>query len=485
MDRSFLKHAATYGLATLLVQAGGFVLLPLYLRCLSEADNGVLELVGRLAETVGTLLLLGGFRQALFTFYQQAGEELERRRVVTTAYLLIATAALIGALIFGVLTPWLSSDEVPAWLLYLAVAGILLEPFSLLPLTLIQARIESATYTLVVVAQFVVRVGLCFVLIRLLNWGVAGALSATALVGLGFGLLLSGRELARGIAWPSWLHVREMLAFALPLLPGGLCFFVLHNGDRFVLRGWATLAEIGIYAVGYKLAMIARLTSLVPFYMVWSSRMYAVAKENDAPRIFGQVFTRVMAAYLFAGLAVCLFAQELLTLLGGARWSVAAAVVPPIVLACGLQAAATLMDAAFFLRRRTSLKLAVTVYATLAMLLCYAVFIPWLGIHGAALATVLGFAVLLITTWSATQRIFYVDYEWRRLAGLFTLAIVLLALGWGFPLSVWGIVAKSVLLLCGPLAAWLLNLVTAEEKLLLRHLVSAALPSHASIQSTV
>jgi hypothetical protein len=85
MDKSFFKHAAVYALANLLIQGGGFVLLPIYLRCLTPADYGVLEAVGRVAESVGTCPLFGGFRQALHTFSQQAGGEAERRRVVGTA----------------------------------------------------------------------------------------------------------------------------------------------------------------------------------------------------------------------------------------------------------------------------------------------------------------------------------------------------------------------------------------------------------------
>ncbi len=90
-SQSFLKHAAVYGLASMLTQAAGFVLLPLYTRYLSPADYGVLEILGRIAETAATVLLFGGFRQALFTFYQQASDEKERRRVVSAAFLLAAS----------------------------------------------------------------------------------------------------------------------------------------------------------------------------------------------------------------------------------------------------------------------------------------------------------------------------------------------------------------------------------------------------------
>ena len=263
MDRTFLRHAAIYGLGTLLIHAGSLVLLPIYLRCLSPAEYGILEVVNRLAETVGTCLLFGGFKQALFTFYQQATTDIERRRVVTATYTLVLAAGGVGLVALLLLGPSLDSmlfsDAVgvdhPRLLLTLAVVSILIEPFCLMPLALIQARVESAVYASVVVAQFLFRIGLCIFLVRVMHWGALGALSATALTGVVFGTTLSLRELGRGIAWPSWKQLHDMVNFALPLLLGGLCFFVLHNGDRlFFLRHGVALEEIGTYSLGYKLA---------------------------------------------------------------------------------------------------------------------------------------------------------------------------------------------------------------------------------------
>src|SRR5262249_12968662 len=153
---------------------------------------------------------------------------------------------------------------------------------------------------------FLVRVGLSIFLVRVLGWGVAGALTATALTGALFGLCLTARELARGPAWPDMSHVRGLLSFALPMLPGGLCFFVLHHGDRFFLLRSASAADVGMYALGYKLAMVVAVFSLNPLYMVWSSRMYAVARTAEAPEVFGRAFMRILAAYLFVGLGLCL-----------------------------------------------------------------------------------------------------------------------------------------------------------------------------------
>jgi O-antigen/teichoic acid export membrane protein len=471
-----------YGLAGLLMQAAGLVLLPINLRCLGPGDYGVLEVVGRLAETIGTCLLFGGFRQALMTFYQQAPDELGRRRVVTATFVLIGGVCAVGGAVTLLLSPWLgawlagSTHHAPLapGLVRLAVLAILLEPFTLIPLALLQARVQSLTYVMVIVVQFVVRVGLCILLVRVLEWGVTGALTGTALTGALFGLVLSARELKQSAGTFDLGLLRSLVLFALPMLPGGLCFFLLHHGDRFFLLHFTSTAEVGMYAVGYKLGMIVAVFSINPLYMVWSAQMYGVAATPQAAEVFGQVFRRILSAYLLVGLGVCLFAGELVALLGGEAYAKAAWFVPPVVLACFCQAAASLMDAGLYVKHRTGLKLGVTVSTAAVMLALYAALIPVWGGKGAALATLGGFAFLAGGTFVVSQRVFPVCYPWGRLAGLVSLAGTLWLASLEVPAGAWGIAARGVLFLAAPTLAWALGLIPPEEKQAARDMLLAA-----------
>src|SRR5262249_9756139 len=150
------------------------------------------------------------------------------------------------------------------------------------------------------------------------------------------------------------------------------------------------------------------------------------------------------------------FTEEVLRALGGKEeYESAAAVVAPVVLAGFFQAAATLLGAAFFVRRRTGLKLGGALAATPVILGVYGALIPAWGATGAALATLGGFAFMAVAGHMVTQRIFYVRYEWGRLAGLLALTAGLWLAGAGLPAGGWAAAAKSALLVSAPAAAWL------------------------------
>ena len=246
-----------------------------------------------------------------------------------------------------------------------------------MPLALLQARVESVAFVAVTVSQFVVRVLLCVALIVWLHWGVAGRADG---LGRHFGDLRRrprGARAARAARrWPDRERIVGLLRFALPFLPGGLCFFILQYGDRFFLLHWRGAAEVGVYGLGYKVALAVATFSLGPLYMVWSARMYKAAEEADAPRVFGRMFTRILSAFLLVGLAACLFQDEVVAVLGGAAYAAAAPIVAPVVLAGFFQTAAALMDAGFYVRRRTEMKMCITLAATVVILILYFVLIP-------------------------------------------------------------------------------------------------------------
>ena len=454
----------------MLVQSAGLILLPLYTTYLTREDFGFLEILTRIGETVSTVLVIGGLRLATLSFYQQADSQEEKRQIVTGSLFSILFTCLFGGICtlllirsFPGLVP-LPEKEGAQRLLQLAVLSIAIEPLLLIPQALMQARTESIRYAAVNLVLFIARVSLSIFFVAWLRMDIMGVLLATILsVGIS-GSLLTFREMSFGTVLPTRKQIVGLWSFALPFLPGGLCFFLLHHGDRFWLSSYWGMAEVGIYALGYKLALALNTFALGPVLLVWSPQVYKLANNQDAPRQFGLAFTRMLTLFIFWGMGLCLFRNEVVGILSRPEYAGAASVIIPIVIACLFQTAATLMDSAFYIRRRTDLKLAVTLISTIVMVGLYMLLIPKGGALGAALATLGGFLFLMVSTFFVSQRLFPVDYEYSRLGGILGLAICLFLGVESLPHGIILFWTKWVVWGLFPVILWHAGLISAVEK---------------------
>jgi O-antigen/teichoic acid export membrane protein len=483
---SFLRHAAVYGLGTMLVQAAGFLLIPVYTRCLSPAEYGVMEVLARTAEVVYICLLINGIRQATLAFYNLDTDAASRRRVAGSSVALAALSGVLGAALLVGGARLLAGGAAGApCLVWLAAAGLVCDALLNVPLALTQARVESGTYLLATLSNFSVRLVLSVLLVVAWRLGVAGALAAGAIASGLHGLFFAGRELLRARGAFDARVLGQMVLFALPFLPAGLGMFVLHSGDRFFLLRFGGDEAVGIYSLGYKLAWAVDLVTRLPLCMVWSAQMYHAAGRPDAPRVFASVFTWVLAAHLAGGLALCLFQDEVVAVAGGARYAAAARVMPLVVAAGVCATAAMLLDAGFYVRRRTAAKVPVTLAAAGVTLAAYAAFIPPWGAAGAAAATLIGFASLAALTWRASRKVFPVHYDLPRVALMGLLATGLWLASRTLPASLWSAPAKAGLWLAFPALLWAGGAVTAREKQWVREALSRRSRAPAAVPAGV
>jgi O-antigen/teichoic acid export membrane protein len=461
----FLRHAAVYSFGTLVLNLCGFFLLPLYIRCLPPAVYGTWEWLRSVGDIVLILLLFGGLKQALLTYHGQGRTEGERRRVIGSAIALAGAVVLVGGGIVLLAGPDLGRAlqfTAPS-LLEWTVLVMLLEASSGLLMTSCQARLESGWFMGITVGQFFVRVGLSIAFVAVFGWGIWGLLAAAGLTAGGTTLLLLGRELMIGGLWPDRRTLSAMTWFALPFIPGGLGFLLLHNGDRFFLMKYADATALGLYALGYKLAFSVSQFSRSPLYMVWNTQMHQAAFREDAPDVFGRAFTRILAAYLAVGLGLCLLADEVAVLFSPS-YAGAAPVIPVVVLAYYCLTAADLMDSGFYVSRRTVWKTPITLASTVVMLALYAALIPQHGASGAAWATLGGFAFHAALTWYVTQRVFPVRYEWARTVAALGLAVAAWGMSRLVPVGPAAVLLKAALWPAWVFTVWCSGLVSSAEK---------------------
>ena len=235
-EKSFLSHAAIYGFGTLLLQLSGLILLPIYVNYLSPAEFGILDIIDR----IGMILLIGlmanGFRMATLTFFRQAETDEEREKVAITVSTALFGTIFVGLVLAAIFTPslsgWLGIDD--QWLMLFGIATGLTESILIIPMALMQARLQSTRFVYVSMTMFVVRLVSLLVMVVGFGWGLWGILAARMINSILFGLWLYADEVRRSSSLPDWKTMEEVFWFALPFFARRPAWrFFLGFGDRF------------------------------------------------------------------------------------------------------------------------------------------------------------------------------------------------------------------------------------------------------------
>jgi O-antigen/teichoic acid export membrane protein len=481
-QRSFysqiLRHSSIYGIGVLVQKMGSIIMLPLYTRYLSPSDYGLIELLD-LSITVLGMIFGAQISSALFYHYFEAETARAKGKVVTTTLLgsavLGALGGALGILLAGRVS--LLVFHTPAYAAYLRI--VFFQFIFSLPLESCFCWLRSVNradlFVLLSICRLILSAGLNTLFLAGFKLGVSGflmgSLLATAILAAGMVFLCLRRT---PIAF-DFILFRRLFRYSLALSIGGVALFILNFADRFFLLRFTTLADIGLYSLAYKIAMLVSYLHS-SFNTYWSAQIYALAREKSYAMYFSRVFTYLFLALSTVSVGITLSSGIALHILTTPAFFAARRLVPLLVLAYFLRAIGDYFRCVLYVENQPGRDAQLNWLGAGLCLLGYAVLIPSLKAWGAALATAFGFGLVATIgfVWAWKLRPF--TLEWRRLAAISAAAGVAVYGHSLLPAAALGVeLATTALLVCfyiGLLA--LLFPAHAEEKALLKSIPRSA-----------
>jgi O-antigen/teichoic acid export membrane protein len=393
-----------YGLAVIAQRLASFVLLPVYTRCLTPRDYGVMELLD-LTLAICSMLLGASFASALCYHYFGSTSEEERRKTVSTTVL---GSILLGVVAFatGVAAARPLSDLVFGTGEYAGFLRLLFATFALsLPVEAVMAWLKALNranlYLGACCGRLGLQIGATMLLLLKYRMGLRGVIWSSLLVAAVSAVLLTIYCIVRSGARVDLAIFRRLLRYSFPLGIGGLALFVLHSGDRFVLQRYTTLAAIGLYALAYKLGMLIAVAHGI-FHTYWSTQVYRLLQGERGKRLFTEVFTYLVLGLAYVVLLLIMFAGPALRELTTPPYYSATAIVPVIALAYAFRAVGDYLRCIFYTEGRPKDDMAVNWAGAAICLVAYFGLIPFWKVWGAAIATLIAFgAIALLAGWHA------------------------------------------------------------------------------------
>jgi O-antigen/teichoic acid export membrane protein len=430
---AWIKHFLVYGLGIILMNMLPALMIPIYTHRVTPSVYGVLELLNRSQEII-LLILSFGLRSALLTFYQMGKDTVHRQqRIYSTALQFLSSFGIVGVLLLmlgsRLWSQLLFGTREYTTAVVLILAGTYFEMVFQMAVLYLQSELRSVLYVAVFTTRLLLAIALNMVFVYWWRWGLMGILWATLIHTAIYAIGVLVYMLRRTQVVFDRVLLLEMLRFGAPLMISAFASFLLNNGDRYFLNIYCSQADVGLYGLGYKIGMLSMTLVLMPFGKIWSVTMVDISRKPDGPQELGKIATYLLSACALSTLGFSLLGPYLIRFFAERSYWEAYRVIPVVGAAYILYSWTTIMDASFYVKKRTTPKIYSVGIAGIAVMLLYWLLIPPFGMMGAAWATLGGYTVFAILTAFYAQRVYFIHYEIRRIAVLFVLATLLYEMG--------------------------------------------------------
>jgi O-antigen/teichoic acid export membrane protein len=476
--KSLTRHSAIYTISTVIQRAEGFLLLPIltdttYLA--TKGEYGDYTLIYTFIAFMNVFYLYG--IDAAFLRYYFLGAQKKEDVYRSAVQILSLTSLVSSGLIFLLAEPLsflIFNENGYVFFVKIAAAILLVDSLCSIPYLILRAEERSVLFTVIRLGRFLLELILDIVFVVFLKTGVQGILYANLLAALINLLVLIPSQVHYLGGKFSFSAVRDLLRFGLPMIPNGIAYLVVEISDRYLMLHLLDKEKVGVYSANHKFGTVMLLL-VTAFRTAWQPFFLKVAGQADARKIYSRVMTYYVLGASFTVLAGSMFVEYLVklpltgqtTILGREYWG-GIQIIPLILLSYMLYGVYINLMVGIYIQKKSEWMALFTGLAAVVNIAANFYLMPRYGLIGAAMASLLAYAVMTLSIYYANQKIYAVPYEARRLAIVIGYLLAGLLIFYFIPI---GIYSRLILVLAMPLLLFVLNFFSEEEKAFLLHLL--------------
>jgi O-antigen/teichoic acid export membrane protein len=385
--RQIIKQSTVYAVANMSRQLVGFLMLPIYTQYLSPADYGIVGLLVFMVSLI-ELLFGGHMYHAVPKLYFDTNDKQKRNCIISTA--LLVTSIISGLSVTLVMffsediSFHLLGESNYQWLVVMFGIQILTNALENYGFVYIRLLKRMWTFVGISIGKLILQLSLNIFLVVILQkgvWGIAiGSLIASVTIAI---ILLIYTVIQVGIRYNKYFAMR-LLKFSWPLWISGLAGLYIGSSNRYFIRLFSSLDEVGLYELAARFGSIVTILVWVPFSQYWQTERFNIHKQDNPIPVFQTTFSVISAIMLLAGLGVSLFSLEIVTIMADEAFHAATQAIPYLVLAAIFQSLTVFNNFSFLVTEKTGWMSKNSFLTAAIISIFYFILIPRFGFVGAA-----------------------------------------------------------------------------------------------------
>ncbi len=456
--RTILKHSSIYSFGILINRIAGFILLPIFARYITPTEYGIYSLFV-LTIAVLEILSILGINTALIRYYYVYDGEEDRKRLISTSLITILVSGLMYSILIIAFRDVLSeaifaSANYSKYIVGIACILFFDNVFQI-SITLFRIKNQSTKFVLIAFLRFLTFFSITIFSLIFLNLGIDGVIFSTLIVSIIYSIISIVPLLRNMDIKFSRDMLFKLLGFGLPFVPTSLAGMIIAFSSRYMLRLLGDLSQVGIYAMGYKLAAVINMLVIIPFARAWPTNLMQIFDSDKPEKKLSKIFDYYFVILCFIALSVAIYAGDIVQLILSPKYYGCEKVVPVVALSFVFYGTYFILDSGIFITKQTKVYPVLSGIAGVINILMNLILIPRIGMMGAAYATLCSYSLLSMSTYFVSNRLYTIDYNFSKIflailaAGVvYALSLILVNSDWTLMVK---LTVKVFLLMCFPL----------------------------------
>lgn len=392
----FVENFLVYGIGGIISKIIPLIMVPIVTRLMPDSSYyGISDLSNTVISFCSALAVMGMYDAMYRMFFEKEDEGYKKRICSTALTFTIATSVIVFVLMLVFreqIAKYFFGDKHYGYVVYLSAMATLVGATN----NIISAptRMQNKRKIFLITNTISPLLSYSIAIPMLLAGHYVIALPLAAVIAN------ATMEIAFAVMNRSWFDLRkfdyqclkQLLVIAIPLLPNFLIYWVFNSSDKVMITNLIGVAASGIYSVGSKLGHASQLI-YTAFAGGWQYFAFSTMNEDDQVKTNSLIFEYLGIISFVATSVICAWSYYIYKILFTEEYLSGYIIAPYLFLAPLLQMLFQVACNQFLVIKKTWPNMLILSSGALLNIILNLVLIPFIGIEGAAIATLIGYIV--------------------------------------------------------------------------------------------
>jgi O-antigen/teichoic acid export membrane protein len=403
----FAQRIGLIGITNILLSLSGIILLPIITKNISIKEYGIWAQIMVTISLAPDVILLG-LPYSMIRFLPSAKKE-DIREIFYSIFLMVSFTSLISSLIICLLLETIEVSILNDSLIIAVSSIIFIECINNFFMNYFKATQQIKKYSALLFTNTCLFI--IFVSIFILQGkGLLGAVIGLGMKSVILFLIMAIIIISEiGIGLPKFKYLDEYLSFGLPTVAGNISNWVVNSSDRYVIGMFLGPSFVGYYSPGYTLGnMVGMFISPISFILsAVLSKYYDNNNLTEVKTILSYSLKYYLSIAIPSTFGISLLSKTLLTIISTPEIASYGYLITPFTAISYLfYGACLIIQQPIIMGKKTKITGKILTISAVINLILNFVLVPYMGIIGAAITTLLAFTLSLILTFYYSLKFF-------------------------------------------------------------------------------